>query len=194
MSPFEDLKQVSKDSLKNQDVFKELNLEEKEKIENDVREIMGVENDEAPVILDLESVRVLNPGKFEIDIVNLLNKNRPMIYKLGEGKYIIDIESSLRDNKRRDRGDGKESSGNSFLDFKEVDDKDEFGEIELNVDVEEGKKVVIGEKGEVRVGEDTDEEVEGDGSKGFDSNKKDSDVEYLDLTDESNKKDEKELE
>ena len=27
-----------------------------------------------PVILDLESVRVLKPGKFEIDIVNLFSK------------------------------------------------------------------------------------------------------------------------
>lgn len=74
----------------------DLNEEQKNQIEQDVREIMGIENDDAPVILDLESIRVLAPGKFEIDIVNLFNKNKPIIYKLEEGKYIIDIASTLK--------------------------------------------------------------------------------------------------
>jgi predicted nucleic acid-binding Zn-ribbon protein len=50
---------------------------------------------EQPVILDLETVRVLGPGKFEIDIVNLFRKDRPLIYKLEEGKYIIDLATSF---------------------------------------------------------------------------------------------------
>ena len=45
--------------------------------------------------MDLESVRVIKPGKFEIDIVNLFSKNRPLIYKLEEGKYVIDLASTL---------------------------------------------------------------------------------------------------
>ena len=56
--------------------------------------MIGIE-DEEPVILDLESVRVIKPGKFEIDIVNLFRKDRPLIYKLEEGKYIIDLASTL---------------------------------------------------------------------------------------------------
>jgi len=56
--------------------------------------MIGIE-DEEPVILDLESVRVLKPGKFQIDIVNLFRKDRPLIYKLEEGKYIIDLASTL---------------------------------------------------------------------------------------------------
>jgi predicted nucleic acid-binding Zn-ribbon protein len=68
-------------------------------MEKDVREIIGVsEQEEVPVILDLESIRVIKPGKFEIDIVNLFNKKRPLIYKLEEGKYIIDLASTLKLN------------------------------------------------------------------------------------------------
>ena len=76
----------------------EIPKEEKETIEKDIREMAGIVNEETPVILDLESVRVTGDGKFEIDIVNLFNKNRPLIYKLEEGKYIIDLASTLNQN------------------------------------------------------------------------------------------------
>ncbi len=66
---------------------------EKDSIEKDIREISGITDEEMPVILDLESIRVLGEGKYEIDIVNLFNKQRPVIYKFGEGKYVIDISS-----------------------------------------------------------------------------------------------------
>jgi len=74
----------------------EIPKEEKETIEKDIREIAGIVEEDAPVILDLESVRVTGEGKFEIDIVNLFNKERPLIYKLEEGKYIIDLASTLK--------------------------------------------------------------------------------------------------
>ena len=64
---------------------------DKKKVEEDVRSILKIEDDTKPVILDLESVRVLQPGKFEIDIVSLMNR-RPIVFKLQEGKYLIDIE------------------------------------------------------------------------------------------------------
>jgi len=73
----------------------EIPEQEKEVIEKDIREIVGITDEKAPVILDLESVRVTGDGKFEIDIVNLFNKKRPLIYKLEEGKYIIDLASTL---------------------------------------------------------------------------------------------------
>jgi len=64
---------------------------DKKKVEEDVRSILKIEDDAKPVILDLESVRVLGPGKFEIDIVSLMNR-RPIVFKLSEGKYVIDLE------------------------------------------------------------------------------------------------------
>ena len=56
----------------------------------------GIQDDDAPVILDIESVRAIGTGKFEIDVVNLFRKDRPLIYKLEEGKYIIDLASTLQ--------------------------------------------------------------------------------------------------
>lgn len=82
--------------LKNQQEIIEMKPTEKVKMEEEVREIIGVEEEEIPVILDLESVKVTGPGKFEIDIVNLFSKNRPLIYKLEEGKYIIDLASTMK--------------------------------------------------------------------------------------------------
>jgi len=67
-------------------------------IEKDIREMAGITDEQTPVILDIESVRVVGSGKFEIDVVNLFNKKRPLIYKLEEGKYIIDLTSTLNQN------------------------------------------------------------------------------------------------
>ena len=91
------VKQEKLDQLKNETnfIFEELDKLDKDKIEKDIREITGLDKSpEEPVILDLESIRVIRPGKFEIDLVNLFSKNRPLVYKLEEGKYIIDISAS----------------------------------------------------------------------------------------------------
>jgi len=72
-----------------------LDAGEKKKIESDVRQMIGA-NEEEPVVLDLESVRVVSQGKFEIDIVNLFKRDRPIIFKLEEGKYIIDLASTFK--------------------------------------------------------------------------------------------------
>ena len=77
---------------------------QKDQIEKDIREIAGITEEDAPVILDLESVRVTGEGKFEIDLVNLFRKGRPLIYKLEEGKYIIDLASTLRHSAKDVKG------------------------------------------------------------------------------------------
>ena len=89
------------------------------------------EEPETPVILDLESVKVLAPGKFEIDVVNLFSKKRPLIYKLGEGKYIIDLASTLKidsefSKKMEERGSGT-LSGEKQENYKddEIDDEED---------------------------------------------------------------------
>ena len=72
----------------------------------------GITDEAAPVILDIESVRAVGEGKFEIDVANLFSKKRPLIYKLEEGKYIIDLASSLNIGKNGivdvDKEKGKE--------------------------------------------------------------------------------------
>jgi predicted nucleic acid-binding Zn-ribbon protein len=71
-------------------------IENKKEIEREIRELAGITEEDTPVILDIESVRVSGDGKFEIDLVNVFNKKRPLIYKIEEGKYIIDLASTLK--------------------------------------------------------------------------------------------------
>jgi predicted nucleic acid-binding Zn-ribbon protein len=76
-----------------------LSKKEKEEIEHDVFELVGSEADmEQPVVLDFESIRVLKPGKYELDLVNLFRKE-PLIFKLEEGKYMIDLPAVFRKKK-----------------------------------------------------------------------------------------------
>ena len=83
-----------------------LSGEDKQEIEEDIREIIGLGPEEIkPVVLDFESIRVLQPGKFEIDIVNLFRK-KPLVYKLEEGRYIIDIATTFKveTDKHKEKG------------------------------------------------------------------------------------------
>ena len=97
------IKQEKMDELMNpqvKEIITELDKSDKVQIEKDIREITGLkEEPEKPVVLDLESVKVIKPGKFEIDIINMFSKRRPLIYKLEEGKYIIDLAASININK-----------------------------------------------------------------------------------------------
>ncbi len=74
----------------------EIPEKEKKKVEEDIREIVGIVDEQTPVILDVESIRVMGEGKFELDIAKIFRKDRPLIYKLEEGKYIIDLASTLK--------------------------------------------------------------------------------------------------
>ena len=78
-----------------------LTEEDKKQIEEDVLDIIGIKDDDAPVILDLESIRVVEPGKSELDVVELF-KGKPLVYRVEEGKYIIDIVSSFKKIKEKE--------------------------------------------------------------------------------------------
>ncbi len=84
----EQLRKLSENSI-------EIPKEQKETIEEDIRKMAGIPEEDVPVILDLESIRVTGEGKFELDLVKIFRKDRPLIYKLEEGKYIIDLSSTL---------------------------------------------------------------------------------------------------
>lgn len=90
---------IKKEKLEQaQKIAEEVKLtpQEKEQIEKDVFDLVGSEIDkDEPVILDLEAIRVLKPGKYELDLVHLF-KGEPLIFKLEEGRYMIDLVESFR--------------------------------------------------------------------------------------------------
>jgi len=63
---------------------------------------MDQENSEDPVILDFESIRVTAPGKYELDLVDLF-KGNPLVFRLEEGKYVIDIPSTFSQKKSKSK-------------------------------------------------------------------------------------------
>jgi predicted nucleic acid-binding Zn-ribbon protein len=77
---------------------------EREQIEEDVYDIIGDEIDrDKPVILDFESIEVLQPGKYQLDLVKLFHEKQPLVYKLEDGKYFVDVIETfqrLRDSKK----------------------------------------------------------------------------------------------
>jgi len=74
----------------------EVSPKEKKKIEKDIRDIAGIIEEDVPVVLDIESIRVTGEGKFEIDLVKLFKKKTPLIYKIEEGRYVIDLTSTFK--------------------------------------------------------------------------------------------------
>ena len=82
------------DELKNREL-PEIDRSEAKRIEEDIKEIMGVREITTPVVLDLENIRVSGHGKYDIDLVKLF-KGEPLVYKIEEGKYMIDLPESFR--------------------------------------------------------------------------------------------------
>jgi len=83
-----------------------LRPEEREQIEEDVYDIIGNEIDrDKPVILDFESIEVLQPGKYQLDLVKLFHEKQPLVYKLEDGKYFVDVIETFQ--RLRDSGKGK---------------------------------------------------------------------------------------
>lgn len=73
----------------------DLSKKEKKQIEKDVYDLLGDDIDkEKPVILDFESIKVLKPGKYELDLVHMF-KGEPLVYKLEDGKYMIDVMETM---------------------------------------------------------------------------------------------------
>ncbi len=70
--------------------------EDKRQVEKDVREIAGIVDEDVPVFLDFESVKVIKPGKYAVDLANLFAVDKPRVYKLEDGKYIIDLAVHLK--------------------------------------------------------------------------------------------------
>ena len=95
---------IRKDKLKKSkeaDETTKLTVEDKQQIEKDVFEMVGSKIDEdKPIVLDLESVRVTKPGKYELDLVHLFKKD-PLVIKLEDGKYMIDVVESFNQMEKK---------------------------------------------------------------------------------------------
>lgn len=56
-----------------------------------------------PIVLDFESISITKPGKYEIDLVHLFS-GQPLVYKMEDGKYMIDVAGSFQMGKHAVRG------------------------------------------------------------------------------------------
>ena len=92
-------KEKLKEILETKETDLDLTTSEKEQIEQDVRDIAGIKDEDAPVFLDFESIKIIKPGKYILDLSKLFAANKPRIYKLEDGKYIIDLSSTFREIK-----------------------------------------------------------------------------------------------
>ena len=80
---------------RSQPEVEKLTQREVEEIEKDIRDIVSeTEGETIPrdetVILDVEAIRVIKPGKYRIDVTNLFNQ-KPIVIKVGPGKYELDL-------------------------------------------------------------------------------------------------------
>ena len=81
-------------------ITEKLTKEEKKEVEKDVLDLVDLDMaKEKPIVLDLESIKIMKPGKYELDLVKMF-KGEPLIFKLEEGKYIIDIPESFKKIKK----------------------------------------------------------------------------------------------
>lgn len=69
----------------------EISKHQKDLILKEIESMVDITETDTPIILKLENIRVLAPGKYEIDINQLMKKEKPIIYKVQEGTYIIDL-------------------------------------------------------------------------------------------------------
>jgi predicted nucleic acid-binding Zn-ribbon protein len=72
-----------------------LSPKEVAEIEQDIREIVSEKEGETipreeTVILDVEAIRVIKPGKYHIDVTNLFSQ-KPIVIRIGPGKYELDL-------------------------------------------------------------------------------------------------------
>lgn len=77
----------------------ELSNNEKKQIERDVRDIVGVEDEETPVFLDFESIKIVKPGKYLLDLAKLFQLEKPQVYQLEDGKYVVDLARKKKDQR-----------------------------------------------------------------------------------------------
>jgi predicted nucleic acid-binding Zn-ribbon protein len=82
-------------------VRKKIKKKDLAKMERDVRSLMPDIKRDEPVVLDFETIRVVGPGKYEIDVGSLMRGN-PIIIQVGDGKYYIDLFTAMNKKKKKE--------------------------------------------------------------------------------------------
>jgi len=85
---------IKQDNLRS-DFVDKLSEQDIDKIEHDIRELIPEIKSAQPIVLDLETIRVVGPGKYEIDVGSLM-RGKPVIIQVGEGKYFIDLPNAFK--------------------------------------------------------------------------------------------------
>lgn len=83
------------------DAVNNLSTKDINEMEKDVRQLIGSKQKNKTVILDIETIKTLKPGKFKID-VSALMRGEPIVINVSDGKYYIDISSAFKE-----KGDSK---------------------------------------------------------------------------------------
>ena len=92
---------IKKEKLEKAQQELQLSEQEKKQIEEDIFDLVGSQIDQdKPVVLDIEAIKVLKPGQYELDLVHLF-KGEPLIVKMEEGKYMIDLVNSFNNLKKK---------------------------------------------------------------------------------------------
>ncbi len=87
--------------------MQDISTKEMKEIEQDIREIVSKEqklDEDDTVILDVEAIRVVKPGKYMIDVTNLFTQ-KPIVIRVGPGKYELDLSSLMQKFRRKKEGD-----------------------------------------------------------------------------------------
>jgi predicted nucleic acid-binding Zn-ribbon protein len=81
--------------LKSSDFIRDkLSKDDIHDLESEVRGILGMSESEDAVVLDLETIKAIGPGKFRID-VSALMRGAPIVINVSPGKYYIDLPSAF---------------------------------------------------------------------------------------------------
>jgi len=87
------IRQEAIDNAENE--LRDLKPKELDEIEKDIRQIIPREvGDDETVVLDLEAIRVIRPGKYKIDVANLFSQ-KPIVIRVGPGRYELDLSTLL---------------------------------------------------------------------------------------------------
>lgn len=87
--------------------IRKLSRTEIKEIEKDIRDIIPDSGGEdETVILDVEAIRVIKPGKYQIDVTNLFHQ-KPIVIRVGEGKYELDLSTLMSRIKEHIAGEEK---------------------------------------------------------------------------------------